>query len=226
MIILLFCGITAFGQDTTDTFAYWIPDYTAIEKELKNSPQYEELFERWWNADTTMSMEDLFNFYYGAAVQPGYSGYNRCQLCDSLADQWDLIPNDSSDVSQRYIDLLPLARKAMENEPFNAAVFNFMVASAQALKNEDEALKRYYLLDKWIGMLMLTGDGLSHESAIYVTNTIHEYYFMSYAGVKMTKQSLSNGCDVMTLQPNEYDIDELYFNVEHILYSFRPKLKE
>ena len=66
-----------------------------------------------------------------------------------------------------------------------------------------------------------TGNGLALEVAMHVVNTSHEYMMMNMYGFQVTQQALVNlkghAYDRFLIDTNEYGVDTLYFNIDHIV---------
>lgn len=193
------------------------PDYKRIKKEIndKNSEYYyPELLRRFEAADTTLTVEQLRYFYYGAATLPNYDPYNKGKTnelnavlsTDSLTlEHWE----QAAEIIEEQLKTTPThLRFHLYKEIVNINLYG---------DNSQEAIDAFRQVDMILQAITSTGDGRSEETAFYVTCTTDEYGMMDVLGLQLKSQSLiekhGQSYDLMEWQDNPYGIEAFYFNI-------------
>ena len=186
------------------------PDYKRIKKEINSKGSefyYPELLRRFQAADTTLSLEQIRHFYYGAATMPEYNPYFSLlhELKEALG-KGDLQKADS--VIDRQL--------AVDPASFQFYNHKMMLKIKQFGRDSKEADDAFFQVFMLSSAILSSGDGLSKESAIHVISIADEYAIMSLYGLSPKMQSLimedGQKFDRMDLEPNKYGWKSLYFN--------------
>ena len=186
------------------------PDYKQIKNEinLKRSEfYYPELLRRFEEADTTLSLEQLRHFYYGAATMPEYNPYfSLLHELNEALEKGDLQKADS--IIDRQLAVDPANLQFYEHK--------MMLKTKQFGRDSKEADDAFFQVFMLSSAILSSGDGLSKESAIHVISIADEYAMMNLYGLSLKMQSLimedGQKYDKMDLEPNKYGWESLYFN--------------
>lgn len=206
---------------------FYAPDYAQIEKDClaKEGPlSYKELIRRFAANDTSLGLREMFAFYFGQSYQPGFSPYANPDEIDAIRRVLNKEP-DSVTVAdaQRIVDL---ADEVIKTYPADPRCYFYKFIGQRILLDNGVGDTATAEKTRWqFGMLFesmtSTGNGITPEVAIHVVNPAHEYLMMNIYGFRPAGQSLSyiNGhsYDVFALQPNEYEVDSLYFCIDRVM---------
>lgn len=213
-LVLLF----AKGYSQADGFIP--PDYKIIEKNTtdKDSPYFfDNLFERYIAADSTMTIEDKRHLYYGYSFQEEYSPYGRS---DAEKELRELLKKDDADKNDLQ-RLIKLTDEIQEQYPFSLRIKEYRIYCFNKLENAEAAKKEYLQAGIILDAIISTGDGTTKETCFYVINTMNEYELLDVLGYSFGgRQSLQyNRYDYLTLKENSYNLEGLYFDVSRCLNS-------
>ena len=195
-------------RDTTS--ATNAPDYKQIKKEINSKGSefyYPELLRRFEAADTTLSLEQVRHFYYGAATKAEYNPYFSLlhELNEALG-KGDLQKADS--IIDRQLAVDPANLQFYEHK--------MMLKIKQFGRDSKESDNAFFQVFMLSSAILSSGDGLSKESAIHVISIADEYAIMNLYGLSLKMQSLimedGQKFDKMDLEPNKYGWESLYFN--------------
>lgn len=239
LAILLF-SFAAWGQDSADTYvpSFFPPDYQQIQKDCSGKQGarfYSKLAQRFENMDTTLDIKDLHTFYYGQAYLDGYFPYGDPGGFDQIRD---ILNKEEEPTIQDSRTIVKLANAAIARCPAEPRAYYYKfigqsIACEHFGGDTNELEKTRAQFQVLFQTIMSTGNGLSPELAIHVVSTSHEYMVMNMYGFHPNMQALMNidghSYDMFTVEPNEYDVDTLYFNIDCIVGSWDklfPKIKE
>lgn len=227
IVAMLLCG-TIFAQT-----GFITPDLEQIKKETndKKSPHYfPKLAKRFAQADTTMDIEDLQAFYYGAAFQEDYSPYKYYKQFDTIRGILNKEEEPSKADLEQALALTKEVVKADPTEP-NSYYYQYVIYSMLAEKHGGDtaaAQKAQMQFETLFYTMTSAGNGISAEDAMYVTHTSHEFLIMSMFGFQPISQALipkgGHSYDLLYVEENEYGVDSLYFNIDLIIQSWGRKL--
>lgn len=198
------------------------PDYQKIKKAIQAEDSefyYPELLRRFQAADTTLSLEQVRHFYYGAAMRPEYNPY-QFDLSKELKEA--LEKNDLQQAAS-IID------KQLTKTPTNLRFYlqKTMVNSSLYGEESKEAEDAFSQFNMLLSAILSSGNGKSTESAIYVTNIADEYGILSFLGLTLTMQSLirekGQSYDRLELKNNELGLKTLYFNTTIMQKAFEKQ---
>ena len=193
------------------------PDYKRIKKEINTKGSefyYPELLRRFQAADTTLTAEQLYYFYYGTATRPDYNPY-RLNNYDGVKEalSGDTVTEEGWRKAAQVID------EELESDPTNLRfhVYRQMAYSNLYGKESREAADAYNQVMMLFSTIMSSGNGKTPETAFHVISTTDEYGLMDMLGLSLKSQSLveRNGrsYDLMEFQENKYDLESIYFDV-------------
>ena len=201
--------------------AFNAPDYKQIKKAVNikgGEFYYPELLRRFEAADTTLTREQAYYFYYGTATLPDHNPYKfENYEAVSKALSGDNITEENWRKAAEAIE------KQLQSDPTNLRfhVYKQMAYSYVYGKESREYLDAVFQVNKLLSAIMSTGDGRTMESAFHVISVTDEYGFMDILGVSLKSQSLLNNkgqsYDLMELKENSYGLKSLYFNVSSFM---------
>ncbi len=194
-------------------------DFTVIfeaVKAPKSRYHYPKLFERYKRNDTTLSKVDYKYLYYGQPVMAGYQPYVKNTKKKELTTA--IQQND-------YNKAIALSKEILAVKPFDLNTVFGMVAAYSQMKNDREARLWEYKFRQLADVVFDSGDGLTKETAYVVTDSGDEFIVTGILGLDVVKQSVvDNKYDLLEIgQPNDYNIKQLYFNIEKPLASLNKK---
>ncbi len=236
-ITLVSTSLCAFAQsdnnshyriDTTER-GFMPPDYERLSK-LVNDPQgpyyYPDLVRRFAQADTTLTLEQMHCLYYGYVFQKDYDPYIQM---DEVEEALKIM--DREKVSKKnFKKALKLLDDAIKKAPTHLRLYMYRhYANSQLYGEHSKAANddvfRYAAL---ISAIEASGDGASYESAFHVAIVRHSYDLMSYYGFRNTSQMLQfhdgQSFDVFPLEENEYELEELYVNIDRCFSHLQKML--
>ena len=193
------------------------PDYKRIKKEINSKGSefyYPELLRRFQAADTTLSLEQVRHFYYGAATRSDYDPYNpgrERELNNALSGDTLSIEDwrKAAEIIEQQLTATPTL--------FRFLLYKHVVYENLYGTNSQEAIGAFFQVAMILSAITSTGDGLSEISAFYLTSTSDEYGMMEILGVSPKSQSLvekhGQFYDVIDLEENEYGLESMYFNI-------------
>lgn len=217
LLLFLFC-IFSYAQ----TQDFTPPDYTVIEKNVKNKKSalyFDTLFERYARADSTMTLEEKRHLYYGYSFQKEYAPYSRAEEESKLHELLQKENADKKDLEKiiEYTDAI------LKQYPFSLRMKEYRIYSFRVLEKPEEIEKETIQANIIIDAMLSTGDGTSEETCFYVINTINEYEILNLLGFDFGgSQSLVEGrYDYLTLAENPYQLEGFYFDVSRCLQSLK-----
>ena len=222
-----FLVIAAFFAASINLFAqnFTKPDYEQIKLNIENNQSnfyYPNLWDRFQQGDSTMTLEEKRHLYYGYVFHKNYSPY----LTSHDAVQVKAILEKDNPTNEDWNKLITLLNTSLIAEPFNLRFFYYQSVAYNEINNFVDADKNLRKIFCIADALTSSGDGLSKETAIHVISVSSEYDYLFLMDLSMKSQSLMDGYyDVLTLEPNKYDCKKLWFDVSqplnHIQKSFK-----
>lgn len=205
------------SRKTANKVATNAPNYKQIKKQVESKSSefyYPELLRRFQEADTTLTAEQLYYFYYGTATRPDYNPY-RLSNYDGLKEAMsgDEITEEGWRKAAQVVD------EELESDPTNLRfhVYRQMVYSNLYGKESQEATDAYNQVIMLFTTIMSSGNGKTPETAFQVISTTDEYGMMDMLGLSLKSQSLverhGRSYDLMEFQENNYELESLYFDV-------------
>ncbi len=193
-------------------------DFNVIDEAVKTSKSryhYPKLFSRYKANDTTLSKVDYKYLYYGQPVMPGYQPYSRNPRKQELNHALE---------QNNYARVITLGKEILAAKPFDINTVFGMVAGYTNL-NDPQGKQWDYKFRRLVDVILDSGDGLSRETAYVVTDPADEFIITGILGLEVVKQTVvDNKYDLLQVaQPNEYNLKELYFNIEKPLGTISKK---
>ncbi len=213
-MLLLVC-LSAKAQDW-----YFEPiDYDEIAKNIKvkeSNLYYPKLFERFQQADTTMTTQERRHLLYGYTQQAAYSPYARSTYNDSITLDF----NKETFERDEIVEFLRVTDSILKDVPFSFRTLSMQVFALEELGQMEEAQKKTAQLNMCINTVLSTGNGINEKDAMYITYVEQEYYLINIFGFDFGgSQQLIGDCDYLTLAENEEQLEGLYFNASACLNS-------
>ena len=194
------------------------PDYKRIKKEInsKNGEfYYPELLRRFEAADTTLTVEQMYYFYYGTATRPDYNPYKTSNY-DALHKALEKENPEEAD----WAKAAQVIDEQLETDPTNIRfhLYKQIVYDHLYGPESEKTFDAYNQVVMLLSAVTSSGDGRSKETALHVICVTDEYGIMDVFGLSLKQQSLvhdDNGqsYDVMDLEENEYGLESMYFNI-------------
>lgn len=194
------------------------PDYKQIKKEINSKGSefyYPELLRRFEAADTTLTVEQLYYFYYGTATRPDYNPYKTSNY-DALHKALEKETPEKED----WENAAKVIDEQLKTDPTNIRfhMYKHMVYRNLYGPESEKTFDAYNQVVMLLSAVTSTGDGRSKETAFHVICVTDEYGIMDVLGLRPKMQSLVQGdhgqsYDVMELEENEYGLESMYFNI-------------
>lgn len=221
LLLFLCCALTATAQEVD------APNYKAIRSAIVNSKgpnYYPALMRRYLANDTTLTLEQYRNLYYGFTLQEDFVPYQpiREELYGVRAS---LVSSQGN--AKVCPEAIRLAQTALDDNPFDLLAITTMTVAYLQLKDTlNYSLwegKQNSLLDAIIS----SGDGESPETAIHVINIEHEYEVLGRMGLKIMNDSLVNDrVEYLRVEENAEDIPGVYFNFGACRQAYRRRYEQ
>ena len=205
------------SRKTAKNVALNAPNYKQIKKQVESKDSefyYPELLRRFQAADTTLTAEQIYYFYYGTATRPDYNPY-RLSNYDGLKEalSGDEVTEEGWRKAAQVVD------EELESDPTNLRfhIYKQIVYSNLYGDDSQEAIGAYNQVIMLFTTITSTGDGKSPETAFHVISTTDEYGLMDMLGLSLKSQSLverhGRSYDLMEFQKNKYELESFYFDV-------------
>lgn len=219
---LFFISVTVIFAQYDGPYA---PDYKAIERNIKNGSSnfnYPDLMKRYELGDSTMTIEEQRHLYFGYIFQPSYNPVDTSQYNAKMAT----VLNKQHFSDNDYNTILEYADALLTEDPFNMRALNAKLL-VYAQKNNVDAYKRTALKRNVVQRAIASsGDGMSKTTPYYVIKVAHEYDILGFLGFKFGGQDKIErncNCNSLSLAPNRFGVDKLYFNISPTLDYVRKK---
>lgn len=200
------------------------PNYQLIRQVTTNSKSpsyYPKLMERYVNSDSTLSLEDYRNLYYGFTLREDFVPYQteKKQLFD-IRRRLALSGGDP----KRCPEAIAIAQTMFDDNPFDIPALAVMAIAYLQLGDSVNyrlwSIKQQGLLDA----ISSSGDGETQESAIHVISVEHEYEILSRMGLEVVKDSIiDNRTEYLKVKENAENIQGIYFIFDAAANVYRKK---
>jgi len=202
------------------------PDYRAIErisKSKKEDLSPDVLMLRYLSGDSSMTLREQQQLYYGFQFTPQYSPYTHSDYSDSLNQ---LLEKENLDVAD-YIRASVFCDSVLKEDPFDLRILNAQAAFYKKTARLTKASVNIARINIVLDAILASGDGLTGNTAFYVISVKHEYAILSALDLKFGgKQSLIGSNDYLTLEENDQQIKGLYFDVTASFNSLDKLFKD
>lgn len=175
-------------------------------KSKKSQYYYQKLLSKFNYDPTSLSVDEYFMFYYGSALQPGFSGYSNSNPAISKAFE-----------NEEYDLCITLGKSFIEDHPASIDSYFYIANSYFMTGNSDLSIKYLTIYYGFLQSIIATGDGDTEETAYIVSSIPDEYTILRYKEYSYAGQSLKEG------KKHSYDIlyyldnnvkQEMYFNID------------
>lgn len=214
--LLTICSTAVFGQYDNGPVP---PNYKQIEENINNTSSnlnYADLMSRYELGDSTMTLEEQSHLYFGYVFQPGYNPTDTSEYNTKIAT----ILSKQYFTDSDYDKILEYADALLQSDPFNMRALNAKLL-VYAQKNNAEAYKKIAIKRNIIQRAITgSGDGMSKKTAYYVIKVAHQYDILGFLGFRFGGQDKIErncNCNSLTLAPNRFGIDKIYFNIAPVL---------
>lgn len=222
LIILL--GIMALSSCSTsrkaaNSVASNAPNYKQIKKEVETKSSefyYPELLRRFQAADTTLTAEQNYYFYYGTATRPEFNPYQSDHVAYAMLKE--TLKGDTL-TEKNWQQAAEIVEKYLDEDPTNLGfhIYKQNVYSELYGEESEEAYHAYIQAVMLFSAIASTGDGKSQETAFHVICVSDEYALMRMFGFSPKSQALlekkGRSYDRMELEENEYGLEAMYFDI-------------
>ncbi len=189
------------------------PDYGTIKEVIqdKSSPYYYPgLFHRFQALDTTLNTEEYRYLYYGFVFQKNYKPYDIPTQNQQVSNLLQLEDLDK----KGYDKIIKLTSQSLHHFPFNIDQLKNRSFAFHMKGNDDVALKLMKQIFGLRNAIKTSGDGKKKETAYHVITVGNEYEFLRSYNLMSVSQRSENRCDYIQVEPNPYNIEGIYFNIE------------
>jgi hypothetical protein len=194
------------------------PEYDVIKSNIfdNSSPYfYPNLYNRYLEADTSLTNKDFRYLYYGYTFQSKYIP-NQESKYESQMMAYLRKGRLSSTELDEFIKIAELKLKEL---PFDIRTLNILAFSY--LQKDDNLRSAQYKFKKemLVKAILSTGNGKSEQSAYHVIDPNHERDILSELGLKFAASTNQANalCDYLVVHPNEKNIRGIYFDVSRLL---------
>lgn len=189
------------------------PDYQQIRQSISNSRSpnhYPSLMRRYVENDTTLTLEQYRDLYYGYTLQEDfvpYKGHSK-QLIEARRRFVESKAN-----ANLSPEMIRIAKASLDDNPFDIPAINIIAASYLVMGDTVQYniwdIKQKGILDA----ILSTGDGSEPSSAFHVIDIEHEYEVLNRLGLQVESDSLVNDhVEYLKVKENSEDEKGFYFN--------------
>ena len=118
--------------------------------------------------------------------------------------------------NQDYDDILQFADALLTDDPFNMRALSAKLLVYAQKNNVDAYKKTAQKGTSCSEAIVSSGDGMSKSTPYYVIKVSHEYDLLGFLGFRFGGQDKIEkncNCNSLTLAPNRFGVDKLYFNI-------------
>lgn len=202
---------TQIKQTNLDELDSW-----SNEKENKYS--YIKLLNKFYENNSSLSIDEYFMLYYGQSLQEGYAPYAKTDLKKIIRENFSI---------GKYEETITIGEELLKQDPFLIDAYQYIAYSYLYLKQYDKYEEYLIPYHGFLSGIMASGNGNSAETAYIVTSVTDEYsllYFMGLFSVNQTLiQSSDNYYDVLLAKDYYDNNSEIYFNINKPYNTFFKK---
>ena len=216
--LFLTCALAANAQEIEE------PDYRLIRQSISNtrSPNYyPTLMRRYVENDTTLTLEQYRDLYYGYTLQEDFIPYKsqKKQLLDARR-------RFTQEKGKGTIapEMIRIAKASLDDNPFDIPAINIIAVSYLQIGDTVQYniwdIKQKGIIDAIIS----TGDGAEPETAFHVIDIEHEYEVLNRLGLQIESDSLVNDkIEYLKVKENAENEKGFYFNFGACREIYRKK---
>ncbi len=221
IFLFILFPILVFSQ-TNKTYK---PDYKKIKKEILKQDglyYYDSLFIKYKNGDTTLTTEEKRHLYYGFSFRNAYSPYESSDYTDSI----NVILKNSTLTETDYQNIIRFYDLIFQKNPFNLGALNSALFACDKTGQTNLFNKKVAQMNIIFDAILSSGDGLTKETAFYVTYINHEYAVLNILGFEFGgEQRLIEHYDFLKVTENKYNIEGFYFDISPSLNHLNEMFK-
>ena len=215
VVLATVASLGAAGQSSK--FAVNKVDFDHV-KEVTENPNskyyFPKLLKAYTGKDTTMTLEECRNFYYGYTFQEDYNPF-RESVYSSMVEMLyykDPLTRAECDSIELY------AEKSLQDNLFDMNQMEFYIYALKEKKKHTHAAVRQFKLDRLIATIMSSGKGTKEEPWVVISPE-HEYNIINFLGYVATDhQELGDGIEYISVQPKEGKTTQgFYFDVTRMM---------
>lgn len=222
-VLILLLGLlqTAWAQEIEE------PDYKLIRQSISNSRSpnyYPNLMRRYMENDTTLTLEQYRDLYYGFSFQEDYVPYkgHKKQLIDARRR----FTNSKGD-GNLAPEMIRIAKASLDDNPFDIPAINIIAVSYLQIGDTVQYnvwdIKQKGILDA----ILSSGDGTEPSSAFHVIDIEHEYEVLNRLGLQVESDSLINDqVEYLKVKENAENEQGFYFNFGRCRENYRTKYEK
>ncbi len=194
------------------------PEYGLIKSSIfdNSSPYfYPDLYNRYINADTNLTIKDFRYLYYGYTFQSKYIPNQESKY----EPQMKMYLSKGRLSSAELEEFIKTAELKLKELPFDIRTLNILAFSYS--QKEDSITSAQYKFKKkmLVKTILSTGDGKSEQTAFHVIDPVHEMDLLNELGLRFATSTNQTNvfCDYLVVHPNEENIRGIYFDVSRIM---------
>lgn len=222
-VLILLLGLlqTAWAQEIEE------PDYKLIRQSISNSRSpnyYPNLMRRYMENDTTLTLEQYRDLYYGFSFQEDYVPYkgHKKQLIDARRR----FTNSKGD-GNLAPEMIRIAKASLDDNPFDIPAINIIAVSYLQIGDTVQYnvwdIKQKGILDA----ILSSGDGTEPSSAFHVIDIEHEYEVLNRLGLQVESDSLINDqVEYLKVKENAENEQGFFFNFGRCRENYRTKYEQ
>lgn len=222
-VLILLLGLlqTAWAQEIEE------PDYKLIRQSISNSRSpnyYPNLMRRYMENDTTLTLEQYRDLYYGFSFQEDFVPYkgHKKQLIDARRR----FTNSKGD-GNLAPEMIRIAKASLDDNPFDIPAINIIAVSYLQIGDTVQYnvwdIKQKGILDA----ILSSGDGTEPSSAFHVIDIEHEYEVLNRLGLQVESDSLINDqVEYLKVKENAENEQGFYFNFGRCRENYRTKYEK
>lgn len=221
LILLLGLVQTAWAQEIEE------PDYKLIRQSISNSRSpnyYPNLMRRYMENDTTLTLEQYRDLYYGFSFQEDFVPYkgHKKQLIDARKRF-----TKSKGDGNLAPEMIRIAKASLDDNPFDIPAINIIAVSYLQIGDTVQYnvwdIKQKGILDA----ILSSGDGTEPSSAFHVIDIEHEYEVLNRLGLQVESDSLINDqVEYLKVKENAENEQGFYFNFGRCRENYRTKYEK
>ncbi len=194
------------------------PKYALIRTEIFDSNSakfYPNLYSRYMQGDTSLTVEDFRYLYYGYTFQSKYVPYQ-----ESKYEAQMMVYLRKGRLSTAELDkFINIAELKLKELPYDIRTLSILAFSYSQKDNEEMSQLYKFKKEQLVKAILSTGDGKTEKTAYHVIDPIHERDILNELGLRFAaSNNLANAlCDYLVVQPNEQNIRGVYFDIGRIM---------
>jgi len=176
---------------------------------------YPNLFDRYMQGDTSLTVEDFRHLYYGYTFQSKYIPYQESKYEAQILSYLKKGRLSSTELD-KFIKVVELKLKDL---PYDIRTLNILAFSYAQKKDSTMNAITLFKKNMLTKAILSSGDGRTEKTAFHVIDPFHERDILNELGYKYAGSSnLSNAlCDYLIVQPNERNVRGVYFDISRLL---------